>query len=82
MKDCPEVLETDRFGSVTPILADNCASRMTEPEASQIADAVRSVPDIRWQLNAVTADLNQKMLNARKLSDEAGRLKQKIEAAQ
>lgn len=81
MKDCPEVLETDKFGSVTPKLADNCESRMNPEEALKVAMEVRSIPDLRWALNAVTADLNLKVLNARKLSLEAERLKQQLRAA-
>lgn len=81
LKDCPEVLVTDQFGSVTPKLADKCVSSMDPQEALRIAQDVRNVPNLRWELNAVMSDLNQKILNAQKLSLEAKRLKAEIEAA-
>ena len=81
LKDCPEVLQTDSFGSVTPKLADNCRSGLDPGVALRVAAEVRSIPNLRWALNAVTADLNQKIWNERKLSEEAERLKQEIRAA-
>lgn len=81
LKDCPEILQTDRFGSVSPKLADNCRSSLDPRLALQVAAEVRAIPNLRWALNRVTADLNQKIWNARKLSEEAERLKQHIHAA-
>lgn len=80
LKDCPEVLETDQFGSVAPRLADHCTSRLDPQAAQRIASEIRTIPHLRWALTGVTADLNQKILNARKLSAEAERLKQQIQA--
>jgi hypothetical protein len=42
---------------------------------------VRTIPDLRWQLNRVIADLDQKIWNARELSNEAERLKRQIRDA-
>ena len=81
MKDCPEVLETDRFGSVTPRLAENCKSSLDPRIARQVAAEVRTIPNLRWSLNGAAADLHLKILNARKLSEEAERLKREIRAA-
>jgi hypothetical protein len=81
LKDCPEVLETDKYGSVTPRLADNCQSSLDPRLARRVAAEVRTIPNLRWALNGAAADLHQKILNARKLSEEAERLKQDIRAA-
>lgn len=81
IKDCPEILETDKYGSVTPRLADHCRSSLDPAVASRVAAEVRTIPNLRWQLNRAAADLSQKILNARKLSEEAERLKQQIRAA-
>ena len=81
LKDCPEILETDKFGSVTPKLADNCRSSLDPRLALKVAADVRAVPNLRWALNRVTADLHQKIWNARKLSEEAEALKKQIRAA-
>ena len=81
IKDCPEILETDRYGSVTPSLADHCKSSLDPALARRIAAEVRTIPNLRWQLNRAAADLSQKILNARKLSEEAERLKQQIRAS-
>lgn len=81
LKDCPEVLETDKYGSVTPKLADNCKSRLDPRFARQVAAEARTIPNLRWALNGVAADLHQKIWNERKLSEEAERLKQQIRAA-
>ena len=80
MKDCPEILETDKYGSVTPSLADHCKSSLAPALARRVAADVRTIPNLRWELNRVAADLNLKILNARKLSEEAERLKQQIRA--
>jgi hypothetical protein len=81
MKDCPEVLETDKYGSVTPRLAEDCRSSMDPRLARRVAAEVRTIPNLRWALNGAAADLHNKILNARKLSEEAGRLRQQIRAA-
>jgi hypothetical protein len=81
MKDCPEVLVADQSGSVTPRLADRCTSSMAPELAKRVATEVRTIPDLRWQLNRVIADLDQKIWNARELSNEAERLKRQIRDA-
>ena len=81
LKDCPEVLRTDKYGSVTPELADNCMSSLDPRLAERVAAEVRTIPNLRWALNGVSADLNQKILNERKLSEEAERLKEQLRAA-
>ena len=81
LKDCPEVLQTDKFGSVTPKLTDHCRSSLDPAFARRVAAEVRTIPDLRWALNRQAADLDQKIWNARKLSEEAERLKQQIRAA-
>jgi hypothetical protein len=81
LKDCPEVLQTDKFGSVTPKLTDHCRSSLDPAFARRVAAEVRTIPDLRWALNRQAADLDQKIWNARKLSEEAERLKQQIGAA-
>ncbi|WP_294122641.1 hypothetical protein [Sphingomonas sp.] len=81
LKDCPEVLETDEYGSVTPKLADNCRSTLDSLLAQRVAAQLRAIPNLRQALNAVAVDLNQKIWNERKLSEEAERLKQQIRAA-
>jgi hypothetical protein len=81
MKDCPEVLVADQYGSVTPRLADRCTSSMAPELAKRVATEVRTIPDLRWQLNRVIADLDQKIWNARELSNEAERLKRQIRDA-
>lgn len=81
LKDCPEILETDKYGSVTPRLADHCTSSLDPVLARRVAAEVRAIPNLRWSLNRVANDLSQKILNARKLSEEAERLKQEIRAA-
>jgi hypothetical protein len=81
MKDCPEVLAADKFGSVTPRLSDNCKSTLDTREATQVAAEVRTIPNLRWLLNRQVADLDQKIGNARQLSTEAERLKGQIRKA-
>lgn len=81
LKDCPEVLVTDKYGSVTPRLADNCRSSLDPRLAQRVAADVRTVPNLRRGLNGAAADLHQKILNARKLSEEAERLREQIRAA-
>lgn len=81
LKDCPEVLQTDKFGSVTPRLSDHCTSTMDFQSAERIAAEVRTIPNLRWALNRVIADLDQKIWNARQLSKEAERLKGQIRDA-
>jgi hypothetical protein len=49
--------------------------------AERVAAEVRTIPNLRWALNGVSADLNQKILNERKLSEEAERLKEQLRAA-
>jgi hypothetical protein len=78
MKDCPEVLRSDRFGTVTPRLSDNCTSTMEQRSAARLAAELRAIPKLRWELNRVTADLDQKILNARQLSSDAERLKREL----
>jgi len=78
MKDCPEVLSADEYGSVTPRLADHCRSTMDAQLAERVAAEVRTIPNLKWLLNREIADLDQKIGNARQLSDEAERLKRKI----
>lgn len=80
IKDCPEILQSDRFGSVTPRLSDKCQSTMDPHYAARVATEVRNIPNLRWELNRVAADLNQKIINVRQLSREADRLKQQIRA--
>jgi hypothetical protein len=82
MKDCPEVLQADDFGSVTPRLADHCMSTMDRRSAGAVAAEVRKIPNLRPALNRVIADLDQKIVNARELSVEAERLKREVRAAQ
>ena len=81
MKDCPEVLQTDKYGSVTPELADNCTSSLDPGFAQKVAAEMRTIPNLRWLLNGASADLNLKIVNERKLSEEAERLKEQIRAA-
>lgn len=81
LKDCPETLQTDEFGSVTPKLAGRCVSSMDRRLAERIAREVRTIPNLRWALNRVIADLEQKIWNARHLSNEAERLKKQIRDA-
>lgn len=81
LKDCPEVLQTDKYGSVTPRLSDHCKSTMDSRVAEKIAAEVRTIPNLRWALNRVIADLDQKIWNARQLSNEAERLKTQIRGA-
>lgn len=78
MKDCPEILQTDQYGSITPKLADECKSTMDRRFAERVAAEVRTIPNLRWALNRVIADLDQKIWNARQLSNEAERLKGQI----
>lgn len=78
MKDCPEVLTSDEVGSVTPKLADDCSSIMDPKESQRVAAEVRTIASLRWQLNRVVADLNQKIWNARQLSLEAERLQGRL----
>lgn len=77
-KDCPEVLRADQYGSLTPRLSDHCKSTMDPRVAERIAAEVRTIPNLRWGLNRVIADLDQKIWNARHLSDEAERLQRQI----
>jgi len=81
LKDCPEELQTDKFGSVTPRLSDRCTSTMDPRTAERIAAEIRTIPNLRWSLNRVIADLDQKVWNARQLSKEAERLKGQIREA-
>jgi hypothetical protein len=81
MKDCPEVLKSDEFGNVTPRLSDDCKSTMDVRSAEQVANEVRTIPNLTWALNRVIADLDQKIWNARQLSVEAERLKRQIREA-
>jgi hypothetical protein len=81
MKDCPEVLAADEYGSVTPRLADHCRSTMDPRLAERIAAEVRTIPNLKWLLNRQIADLDQKIGNARQLSDDAERLKRQIRKA-
>lgn len=78
MRDCPEVLAADKYGSVTPRLSDDCKSTMDQQSAERIAAEVRTIPNLKWLLNRQIADLDQKIGNARQLSKEAERLKQQI----
>ena len=80
-KDCPEVLQTDKYGSVTPRLSSHCTSTMDPRSAERVAAEVRTIPNLRWALNRVIADLDQKIWNARQLSREAERLKVQIREA-
>lgn len=82
MRDCPEVLAADEYGSVTPRLSDNCKSTMTPHAAERVAAEVRTIPNLKWLLNRQIADLDQKIGNARQLSNEAERLKKQIREAQ
>jgi hypothetical protein len=81
MKDCPEVLEADKYGSVTPRLSDNCKSTMDAQAAERVAAEVRTIPNLKWLLNRNIADLDQKIGNARELAKEAGRLKGQLRKA-
>ena len=81
LKDCPEVLQTDKYGSVTPRLSERCTSTMDLQSAARIAAEVRAIRSLRWALNRVIADLDQKIWNARQLSKEAERLKGQIRGA-
>ena len=81
LKDCPEVLETDEYGSVTPRLSNHCTSTLDRRTAERVAAEVRTIPNLRWALNRVIADLNQKIWNASQLSKEAERLKGQIRKA-
>lgn len=81
LKDCPEILQTDKYGSVTPKLSASCTSTMDPRSAQRVAAEVRTIPNLRWALNRVIADLDQKIWNARQLSKEAERLKGQIRKA-
>ena len=81
MKDCPEVLRPDRFGSVTPRLADNCRSSMDPKTAERAAAEVREIPNLRWALNRAIANLDQNIVNARALSVQAEQLKSQVRQA-
>lgn len=81
MKDCPEVLHSDELGNVTPRLSDDCKSTMDGLFAQRVAADVRTIPNLRWALNRVIGDLDQKIWNARQLSVEAERLKRQIREA-
>jgi hypothetical protein len=81
LEDCTEVFETDRFGSVTTNLPDHCKSTLDPRTATAAATEVRAVPHLRWELNRVVADLDQKIWNARRLAVEAERLKGELRAA-
>ena len=54
---------------------------MDPRSAERIAAEVRTIPNLRWALNRVIADLDQKIWNARQLSTEAERLKSQIRDA-
>ena len=82
MMECPEVLAADEYGSVTPRISDNCKSTMPAHAAERVAAEVRTVPNLKWLLNRQIADLDQKIRNARQLSNEAERLKKQIREAQ
>ena len=82
MKDCPEVLAADDYGSVTPRLSENCKSTMAAHDAERAAAEVRTVPNLKWLLNRQIVDLGQKIGNARQLSNEAERLKKQIRETQ
>jgi hypothetical protein len=78
MKDCPEVLKADEFGTVAPKLADNCRSTMDPNAAARDAAEVRTIPNLKWALNRVVAGLDQNLANARTLSDQAEQLKKQV----
>lgn len=79
MKDCPETLQADQFGSVTPRLATDCRSSMDTKAAERSAAEVRRIPNLRWGLNRVISDLSQKIANARSLSQSAEVLKKQVQ---
>lgn len=81
MKDCPEVLKADQYGSVTPRLSDRCRSTMDVRTARRIAEDVRAIPSLRRLLNREIADRDQKILNAQQLNEEAERLKGQLHQA-
>jgi hypothetical protein len=81
LKDCTEVFQTDRFGSVTTNLPDRCTSTQDPRAAQKAAAVVRTLPNLQWQLNRVVSDLDQKIWNARRLSVEAARLKRELSQA-
>ncbi|MGN6590685.1 MAG: hypothetical protein ACTHKE_10375 [Sphingomicrobium sp.] len=81
LKDCTEVFQTDRFGSVTTNLPDRCTSTQDPRAAEKAAAVVRTLPNLQWQLNRVVSDLDQKIWNARRLSVEAARLKRELSQA-
>lgn len=81
MQDCPEVFHTDEFGNVTPELLDNCKSKMSLPMARKIAADVRSIPGLRWALNRVIMDLDQKIKSASRSSGDARQMKNEIRKA-
>lgn len=78
MKDCPEILKSDELGNVTPRLSNDCKSTMDLRSAEQVAAEVRTIPNLRWALNRVISDLDQKIWNARELSNQAEQLKRLI----
>ena len=81
MRDCPEVLAADEYGSVTPRLSDDCKSTMDPRSAERVAAEVRTIPNLKWLLNRDIADLDQKIGNARQLAKEAERLKRQLRKA-
>jgi hypothetical protein len=54
---------------------------MDPRSAERVATELRTIPNLRWALNRVIADLDQKIWNARQLSKEAERLKGQIREA-
>jgi hypothetical protein len=51
---------------------------MDQRSAARLAAELRAIPKLRWELNRVTADLDQKIVNARQLSSDAERLKREL----
>jgi hypothetical protein len=54
---------------------------MDPRSAERVATEVRTIPNLKWALNRVIADLDQKIWNARQLSTEAQRLEGQIRKA-
>jgi hypothetical protein len=51
---------------------------MNSKAAERDAADVRRIPELRWRLNRVVADLNQNIVNARIVLDQAERLKREV----
>lgn len=81
LKDCLEVFRTDKYGGVTTHLPDSCTLTIDPRSAELAAAEVRAIPNLKWALNRVVTDLDQKIWNARRLSQEAERLKGQLRAA-